>query len=341
VQFGQCERLNPRSRGNRRCGGVGTTGRRWNIRIPEVVCSNISICWDFHSNNKTNSSAFTCLLGGDKAVEDDQFLFVEEFGMLRYLDAFAGSQGCILMNICANNTHHKQIGGVPVDLTRAGSRDDDMIIVVDDSGDEDNKVTTLEPIAETTDDDAEEDDNEGSVGVGQDSSNEVTSSVGTSSGPQMKSYKLGMALDVTSSADGRSGWAVSWCETRIWQQLLFLLLWDQIFCVSVLPRFYYRAFLNRPLDLLPDYFGGNSLPPAMCSSFYIRRKQLFRDRLQVFIDIQVHQTDSFMSTGFTLQVLKEMNGDQLEAAIAQSIQAHTGTHCHSICWDYLNALEVC
>jgi hypothetical protein len=56
--------------------------------------------------------------------------------------------------------------------------------------------------------------------------------------------------------------------------------------------------------------------------------------------IQTHQTDGLKSTGFTLQVLKEMTRDQLEAAIAASIQAHAGTHCHSICWDYLNALEV-
>jgi hypothetical protein len=300
VRFAQCKRIQPRA-GNR-WSRSGKATRRWLIRVPVCICRNVYLKYGFSDTAHMPPAQ-------QPIIHDDDFLYVEEFGMLDYMSLYAGTGGLVLMDItCSGSVHNSYDLGVGTLL-----QDEDDI-----NGDDIDNDQLLEAVPEDDLNNIEQFIDQrclhNDVKVGE--AVRVGEGAVAEQPDAGRLRKFGLAVNPLLSVE--EGWAASWCETRIWAQMLMLLMWEEIFDAS-LPRFYFRAFLNRPLDLLPDYFGLNNLPPATCANFYIRRKARIRDRLNT---------------------IKHTQSADLEATILQSITVHKGKSCYCIRWEHVNRTEI-
>ena len=80
-----------------------------------------------------------------------------------------------------------------------------------------------------------------------------------------------------------------------------------------------RAFLDRPIDLMPEWGQSCGLPPAVCGAFYARRKTKIQHRLSS---------------------LAAMPARAVSDEVALSCQRHRGRRCYGIDWNSLCVVEV-
>jgi len=111
-------------------------------------------------------------------------------------------------------------------------------------------------------------------------------------------------------------WLGSYCEGSIWRALFVMLMYDEIYSTDMPLAMMDRAFLNRPVDFLPECHAQHPHgSPINCDYFYKRRRGKISQKLS-------H--------------LRDLSDRKLANTVSTSLIAHWGERLHGISWDKID-----